>query len=134
MSSYSDFVESVISRLSKIDMFNTYLSSEERVRNQKVYDGVCLELNSRMQSDDRFVVEMYYWYITRGYFISPQLDWSLINGAFSDLSSVKEDTRLYRLYQEAEKLREEDLSRQRASLIEKLKARRITRRVNKRKA
>lgn len=133
MSNYVDFVESAINRLSNIDMFDTYLSNEDRVKYKKIYDDVCTELNSRIQSDDTFVVEMYYSFISNGYFISPQFDWSLVHGGFSDLSSIKQDIRLYRLYQEAENRHKQESVNKRDALIEKLKARRLIRRINKRK-
>lgn len=128
MSSYIDFTGRVEENLAGVDMYGTYISSAERAKNREIYDNIYSEFNTLLHNDDEFVKDMYFSYLSRGYYVLAEFDWALVENRFTDLSNISTDERLSRLYKEAvSKYR----VYKRKILIEKLKARRSIRRLNK---
>lgn len=131
MSKYMDFVESTVVKLSSINIFDVYTSNEDRVAHRMMQDDVTSELKYLIESDDDFVRDMYLNYLSNKYFISLQLDSLLINRGFSDISYIRKDARLYKIYLEANDKYRNLLGKKNSSLLEALKLRRLNRRKNK---
>lgn len=131
MSKYMDFVESTVVKLSSINIFDVYTSNEDRVAYRMMQDDVTSELKYLIESDDDFVRDMYLNYLSNKYFISLQLDSLLINRSFSDISYIRKDARLYKIYLEANDKYKNLLEKKNSSLLEALKLRRLNRRKNK---
>lgn len=131
MSKYMDFVESAVTRLSSINIFDVYASNEDRATYRMVQDDITSELKYLIESDDDFVRDMYLNYLSNKYFISLQLDSLLINRSFSDISYIRKDARLYKIYLEANDKYKSLLEKKNSSLLEALKLRRLNRRKNK---
>lgn len=131
MSKYMDFVESTVVKLSSINIFDVYTSNEDRVAYRMMQDDVTSELKYLIESDDDFVRDMYLNYLSNKYFISLQLDSLLINRSFSDISYIRKDARLYKIYLEANDKYRNLLEKKNSSLLEALKLRRLNRRKNK---
>lgn len=131
MSKYMDFVESTVVKLSSINIFDVYTSNEDRVAYRMMQDDVTSELKYLIESDDDFVRDMYLNYLSNKYFISLQLDSLLINRSFSDISYIRKDARLYKIYLEANDKYKSLLEKKNSSLLEALKLRRLNRRKNK---
>lgn len=131
MSKYMDFVESTVVKLSSINIFDVYTSNEDRVAYRMMQDDVTSELKYLIESDDDFVRDMYLNYLSNKYFISLQLDSLLINRSFSDISYIRKDARLYKIYLEANNKYRNLLEKKNSSLLEALKLRRLNRRKNK---
>lgn len=131
MSKYMDFVESTVVKLSSINIFDVYTSNEDRVAYRMMQDDVTSELRYLIESDDDFVRDMYLNYLSNKYFISLQLDSLLINRSFSDISYIRKDARLYKIYLEANDKYRNLLEKKNSSLLEALKLRRLNRRKNK---
>jgi hypothetical protein len=126
-----DFVESTVVKLSSINIFDVYTSNEDRVAYRMMQDDVTSELKYLIESDDDFVRDMYLNYLSNKYFISLQLDSLLINRSFSDISYIRKDARLYKIYLEANDKYKSLLEKKNSSLLEALKLRRLNRRKNK---
>lgn len=131
MSKYSDFVKSTVASLSSIDIFDVYASNEDRANYRMIQEGITSELKYLIESDDDFVRDMYLNYLSNKYFISLQLDSLLINRSFSDISYIRKDARLYKIYLEANDKYRNLLEKKNSSLLEALKLRRLNRRKNK---
>lgn len=131
MSKYSDFVKSTVASLSSIDIFDVYASNEDRANYRMIQEDIISELKYLIKSDDDFVRDMYLNYFESKYFISFQLDSLLVNRSFSDISYIKKDARLYKIYLEANDSYRSSLEKKNSSLIEVLKLRRLNRRKNK---
>lgn len=131
MSKYMDFVESTVVKLSSINIFDVYTSNEDRVAYRMMQGDVTSELKYLIESDDDFVRDMYLNYLSNKYFISLQLDSLLINRSFSDISYIRKDARLYKIYLEANDKYRNLLEKKNSSLLEALKLRRLNRRKNK---
>ena len=131
MSKYSDFVKSTVASLSSIDIFDVYASNEDRANYRMIQEDITSELKYLIESDDDFVRDMYLNYFESKYFISFQLDSLLVNRSFSDISYIKKDARLYKIYLEANDNYRSSLEKKNSSLIEVLKLRRLNRRKNK---
>lgn len=131
MSKYIDFVESTIIRLSSINIFDVYASNKDRAMYRMIQDDITSELKYLIESDDDFVRDMYLNYLENKNFISRQLDSLLINKSFSDISYIRKDARLYKIYLEANDKYRSSLEKKNSSLLEALKLRRLNRRKNK---
>lgn len=131
MSKYIDFVESTIIRLSSINVFDVYASNKDRAMYRMIQDDITSELKYLIESDDDFVRDMYLNYLENKNFISRQLDSLLINKSFSDISYIRKDARLYKIYLEANDKYRSSLEKKNSSLLEALKLRRLNRRKNK---
>lgn len=131
MSKYIDFVESTIIRLSSINIFDVYASNKDRAMYRMIQDDITSELKYLIESDDDFIRDMYLNYLENKNFISHQLDSLLINRSFSDISYIRKDARLYKIYLEANDKYRSLLEKKNSSLLEALKLRRLNRRKNK---
>ena len=131
MSKYTDFIESAVTRLSRINIFDVYTSNEDRATYRMMQDDITSELKYLIESDDEFVRDMYLNYLENKNFISHKLDSLLINRSFSDISYIRKDARLYKIYLEANDKYRSLLEKKNSSLLEALKLKRLNRRKNK---